>query len=158
MDNFSIRVCATGRGSLWNAIQLAFAHNCPGGKVTHYALVGMRERTEYRKRGDDRMEHSTVWMLDESGLGRTTLVLLWGDETPSSPPQNKVQKLPYPLALEQCVDFCKGWLDVQELTNEPDHDGDNGRGFHLFVGPWKQLGPYSYSIFGLQAIWAMYGK
>lgn len=39
MDNFKLGIRGEGQQSLDQALEIAFRHNCPGGRVTHYKEV-----------------------------------------------------------------------------------------------------------------------
>jgi len=64
-------------------------------------------------------------------------------------------KLPYDLDVLDATNFAWGFIEKTDCsTNEPDHDGDNKKGFCLIADEWNQNN-YFVSI---TPIWAMYGK
>lgn len=147
MDNRSIVVTSEGAPALKMAITIAW-DNAPGGKARHYKVVNIKLATRYHGDGEHR-GHSTSY--EESPDGKPTLILLWNEEKGSLP-------LPYPLNLDQAVEFVAGWLQGAEFGDEPDHDGSNGKGFHLFNDYWGHVADHRYGIIGVQPAWAMYGK
>ena len=72
-----------------------------------------------------------------------------------------VMPLPYPMEFEAASDFAWHWLENgADFGNEPDHDGDNGRGFIIHNGDaWGQIENFEWkSLVQIQPYWAMYGK
>lgn len=80
------------------------------------------------------------------------LVLYWSNSSP------KAVKLPFPMTLEQAADFAAGWLEHADYGHEPDHDGDNGKGWRLYCENWGHVDGDSYAFAAVQPVWAMYGK
>lgn len=54
--------------------------------------------------------------------------------------------------------FAKGWLRDVDMGREPDHDGDNGRGFRVFTEAWGKVAGHTYAICAIEPVWACYGK
>lgn len=50
------------------------------------------------------------------------------------------------------------WLLQQDYGTQPDHDGDNGKGWRLYCEDWGQVGSDSRAFVAIQPSWAMYGK
>ena len=69
-----------------------------------------------------------------------------------------IAKLPFKLDATAAADFAKRWLAEQDYGNEPDHDGDNGRGWRLYNESWGRVGGHTYSFVAVKPAWAMYGK
>jgi hypothetical protein len=138
LDNFHIDITAEGRDTLMEALVIAFRHNAPGGKVTHWAELAVPDH--------------------EGGLptGRA-LVLLWHEETPKvgDPP---MQRFPVPLDAAGALGVVERWLDAADRGNEPDHDGSNGEGFRVFCEGWGHVRGYHYAVVGISPTWAWYGK
>lgn len=67
-------------------------------------------------------------------------------------------KLPFKLDAAGAADFAKRWLSEQDYGGEPDHDGDNGRGWCLYTEGWGMVGSWHQSIVAVKPAWAMYGK
>lgn len=164
MDNFSIDITAEGQESLAKAIRIAFEHNAPGGKATHYSVRKLGYETTYYLHDAKNKEDSNVYgkenfraghskSLRDNPKGQLTLILHWhGDDKES-------KELPYPLRVDEAINFVSGWLEnAGNPGKEPDHDGDNGAGWRVFTEYWGNVGDASYSILAIQAAWAMYGK
>ena len=66
--------------------------------------------------------------------------------------------LPFKLDAEGAADFAKRWLAEQCYGQEPDHDGDNGKGWRLYNESWGRVEGYTYGFVAVQPAWAMYGK
>jgi hypothetical protein len=139
-SNFHIDVLAEGDAALKLAVQLAmFGQKA----VTHWKVV----------RGvEDRTRHQLFVPDDEKGY--LTLILLWHPDTNSTP-------LPFPLSGDTLVAFIRDWLlqlKPDDRPPYPTHDGSNHDGFRVFTTAWGHVYGMHYSIFGVQAAWAEYGK
>lgn len=73
-------------------------------------------------------------------------------------PKSLAIKLPFKLDAEGAADFARRWLEEQNYGPEPDHDGDNGKGWRLYNEEWGHVGGWTGSIVAVQPRWAMYGK
>jgi hypothetical protein len=80
------------------------------------------------------------------------LVLYWGGKSPG------MTRLPFPMTLEQAADFAAGWLEHADYGGEPDHDGDNGKGWRLYCESWGHVNNDAYAFAAVEPVWAMYGK
>ena len=66
--------------------------------------------------------------------------------------------LPYPMTLQQAADFAIGWLANADYGREPDHDGDNGKGWRLYNESWGHVDGEYQAFLAVQPVWACYGK
>ena len=108
MDNFHIDITSEGSKSLRAALDIAISH--AGGKATHYAV---RQADTAKKRQGPR------------------LILYWSAETAYD-----VAPLPFVLNASNIGDFVEGWLAQNSPQHaEPDHDGDNGKGWRVWISP-----------------------
>ena len=82
-----------------------------------------------------------------------TMFLYWAD-----PKDKDAVQLAYPHNLEQAVNFIHGWLNAIGYPPQPDHDGDNGKGWRVFNEAWGHVCNSPYGFVGIQPVWAMYGK
>ncbi|PZQ86025.1 MAG: hypothetical protein DI549_00655 [Ancylobacter novellus] len=142
MDNFHVDITAEGKSSLAKAIGIAFAHNAPGCKSQSYAIKQI-VATEFNG-------------LPVDLNGKRALVLRWTKRTPTDPVE--VCDLACGLDAEATAHLAGLWLDEQDYGREPDHDGDNGKGWRVFVGGWGHVAGDHYSICAVTPAWAMYGK
>jgi hypothetical protein len=62
---------------------------------------------------------------------------------------------PFPVLLspEMCADIIEQWLITVDYGTQPDHDGDNYKGFYLTT-----TGNYISSRVEIRPCWMMYGK
>lgn len=154
MDNQTIDVTSEGREGILHALSIIWNAAAPGGRAKHYRILKLKERTEYYQheaRGERPAFTTHHTATVESPDGCETLILLWNEETGSTP-------LPYPLTREQAAGFIADWLGTVGYGDQPDHDGSNGRGWRLFTGNWGHVAGHHYAIIGVQPAWAMYGK
>ncbi len=79
------------------------------------------------------------------------LIFYWADS-------DKATQLPYPMTLEQAADFAAGWLDHASYGKQPDHDGDNGKGWRLYNESWGHVDGEWEAFVAVMPVWAMYGK
>lgn len=83
---------------------------------------------------------------------QNTFVLYWTKA-------DKMQPLPYDMTPQQITAFVWGWLQgAQPIDREPDHDGDNKKGFRVFNEAWGHVFNQSQAFAGITPVWAMYGK
>lgn len=66
--------------------------------------------------------------------------------------------LPFKMDLAQCAEFAWGWLQQADYGKEPDHDGDNGKGFRLYCEDWGHVAGRWEAFVAVEPCWAMYGK
>lgn len=75
---------------------------------------------------------------------------------------NHQDMTPFPssLGMTRCADLAVDWLeDVAKYPREPDHDGDNGRGWRCFTEDWGRIEPFGFGAFlAVEPYWLMYGK
>lgn len=146
MDNRSIDLTSEGHEALSLALKLMW-DSVPGGFATHFKIVKLRATNVYW--GNPTSHHEVRLEPDDTGV--PTLILFW---TAAS----GAEQFAYPHDLERTNEFVKGWLKSVEYGPEPDHDGDNGKGWRVFTDFWGQIAGASSSIVGIQPAWAMYGK
>lgn len=63
-----------------------------------------------------------------------------------------------PVGYEAAASAVKAWLDAQDYANEPDHDGDNSRGWRIYNEEWGHIGTYRGAICAIEPAWLMHGK
>ena len=69
--------------------------------------------------------------------------------------------IPFPssLSMSQCADLAHTWLEEEvDYPSEPDHDGDNEKGWLLYCEGWGQINAYDASFIAVKPMWCMYGK
>lgn len=85
------------------------------------------------------------------------LVLHWVNNDRKD--ERRVNLFPYEFNTQQAIEFCWGWLEKEPVAyKQPDHDGDNDKGFHLFTESWGQVNSDYTAFIAIKPIWAMYGK
>jgi fermentation-respiration switch protein FrsA (DUF1100 family) len=84
------------------------------------------------------------------------MVLLWHEDAIGGV---SASPLPFPLTADAAVDFLWRFLETAEFDAQPDHDGDNGKGFVVSTGDfWGHVGGSHYAFLGVYPDWQMYGK
>lgn len=85
-------------------------------------------------------------------VGKEGLVLYWAES-------DKATKLPYEMDFKDIAEFAWGYLTKNPPAGkEPDHDGDNDKGFRIYNEAWGHVGGEWQAFIAIQSIWAMYGK
>lgn len=84
---------------------------------------------------------------------RPRLILFW-DGTDNS----AMTSLPAPLGTNGTADLVLNWLQHADYGPEPDHDGSNGRGFHIWCDDWGRVEEMWQAFVAIEPEWAMYGK
>ena len=145
MDNFNMQLTAETQESLRNAINIAFAHNTPGKTVKSYYVTQLQEKSyEFVK-------------LPDAMLCAPVLVLRWTDAG-AYKDDNRPQVLPFNMDAEATTMFVWKWLGQCEYPSEPDHDGDNKKGWFIYADYWGNVANDHYTICAIAPVWAMYGK
>lgn len=127
-DNFHIDITSGSKEHFDMAMNIAFS-NCPGKKAYRYSID------------------------DQYGL-----VLYWATDSISDSGLNKSHPLPYPMAVEEAINFVWGWLKSAPYGEEPDHDGSNKKGWRVYNESWGHAGGSHYGFVAIQPEWLMYGK
>lgn len=79
------------------------------------------------------------------------LVYYWSDA-------HGCTKLPFTLDLTGATDFAERWLAEQDYGREPDHDGDNKRGWQVYNEAWNRVGDEYSAFVAVRPMWIEYGK
>jgi hypothetical protein len=69
-----------------------------------------------------------------------------------------VTPFPFKMTIPQLADFVLGWLSEADYGPEPDHDGDNGKGWRCYNEGWGHIGGEWQAFAAVEPVWAMYGK
>lgn len=146
MDNRTVDIVSVGDESLELALKLIWC-SAPGGKASHFKIVNLKEKTRYCNQPTT--HHYTELFSDPEGV--PTLILMWHAD-------KDAEALPYPIDFAGSLQFVKGWLNQANYGKQPDHDGDNDKGWRVFTESWGHVAGYSYSFVAIQPVWAMYGK
>jgi hypothetical protein len=80
-----------------------------------------------------------------------TLIFCWAEH-------KEAIKLPFKMDSKRATDFTVAWLSEVDYGKQPDHDGDNGKGWRVFNEAWGHVGGYWQAFVAIQPQWAMYGK
>jgi len=139
VDNFSIDITAEDRETLRDVLRVVFRHNAPGRKTSHWMELEVSAKSE--------------WL--NAGGRRKALVLLWSEERRDGA---DLWRFPVPLDADGAAEMVWRWLEEADRGSEPDHDGDNGKGFRVYCDFWGHFEGLHYAIAGIVPAWAMYGK
>lgn len=159
MDNLSVDVTSEGRVSLEHALALVFSRQR---EATHYLIANVKHDVRYYGRTCDekdanfdhegfpaKVHHCESSAIDATGT--PSLILFWSEHEIAT-------KLPFPLDMKKSVDFAANWLEQVAYGKQPDHDGDNGKGFRVFNEAWGHVLGHWQAFVAIQPVWAMYGK
>lgn len=79
------------------------------------------------------------------------LILFWAEHERATP-------LPFGLDAKGAAEFMMHWLEEADYGSEPDHDGDNGKGWRVYSEGWGHVDDLWQAHVAIQPVWAMYGK
>ena len=151
MDNFRFDITAEGDKRLAQAMEIAFMR-AAGGKAVAYAVRPAVQGERYP--ADDPAPH----MRNREKVAAKPLRLVFYWNKPHRPDDLTLVALPFSLDAAGAADFAIRWLREQEYGCEPDHDGDNRRGWRLYNESWGHV-DNDYSAFvAVAPAWALYGK
>ncbi len=151
MDNFHIDVTSEGVSRLQDAMRLAFSGHGRNTVATHYAVREAREGKRWEAPDGYRHPHLMDWQ-DRPKPHR--LVFFWSG---TSSPSDAVA-LPFKLDADGAADFAQRWLAEQDYGRQPDHDGDNGKGWRLYCEGWGHVDGQWQAFVAVAPSWTMYGK
>lgn len=142
MDNFAFNMICTGKTTLADAIALAFAG------AGHKAAVGYVIRA-----GHKAFTHEAYRHLDKPKRP-DRIIFLWSDY------EKKEGYVAFPFKMDAfgCADFAARWLDECAYGREPDHDGDNEKGWRVYNESWGHVEDLHSAIIAVAPAWACYGK
>lgn len=66
--------------------------------------------------------------------------------------------LPAKMDQEQIIPLIKAWLSEADYGREPDHDGDNGKGWRVYNEAWGHVNGEWQAFCAIEPVWLMYGK
>ncbi len=67
-------------------------------------------------------------------------------------------QFPFRMTIEQVAQFALTWLSQADYGKEPDHDGDNGKGWKCYCEGWGHVASEYQAFAAVEPAWAMYGK
>ena len=88
-----------------------------------------------------------------AGRHRKCLIFYWAD--PNLP---HFVWLPAGSDAQLIAALARNWLNKADYGPQPDHDGDNGKGFRIYVEDWGHVGGRWEAFLAVAPVWAMYGK
>lgn len=90
-------------------------------------------------------------------IDKNRLIYFW---TPHPRMEKFPPIMPPKLNMEQAAEFAYTWLKHNaEYPEEPDHDGDNERGWRVYAESWGKIDDFDYPAFiAIEPRWAMIGK
>ena len=79
---------------------------------------------------------------------------------------NTYHKFPTGLPADKVLDIVWAWLEEVDISKmilkswekDADHDGDNKRGWRVYVEDWGHIGSISNAICAIKPIYLWYGK
>lgn len=147
MDNFHIDV--TSEGDLAPVMALAFGtYRTAIGYAIRDIVEGVRWSEEECQR------HPSLWRDWKTHPRPRRIVFYW------SKTENRadIVALPFKLDAAGAADFAKRWLHEENYGSQPDHDGDNGKGWRVYNESWGHVDGDWSAFVAVSPAWAMYGK
>lgn len=83
--------------------------------------------------------------------GKSRLILFWAGS-------NTMTKVPSPMNVGAIVPFIKSWLEAQDYGKQPNHDGDNGKGWRVYNESWGHVAGIWEAFVAIEPVWLLYGK
>lgn len=99
-----------------------------------------------------RQSKAEVWRVDGKRL-----IIGWYNENTyhRDSPWNAFMS---PMKSEELVPMVISWLKSQDYGREPDTDGSNRKGFHVYNEAWGHIGGDPYAFIAIEPEWITYGK
>lgn len=150
MDNFRVDITAEGDSTLAAAMKLAFGKYR---SATHYAV-----RPAFAGEREEVPADAPKWTKGAWKYGKEPkplrLVFYWS-ASESAP---DLVALPFKMDAEGAADFARRWLAEADYGNQPDHDGDNEKGWRLYNEAWGHVDSHWGAFVAVAPEWAMHGK
>jgi len=73
-------------------------------------------------------------------------------------PSKHATAFPFPFTSKLACDFVLAWLEQVDYGKQPDHDGDNHKGWKMENEEWGRVNGDSAAFVKISPEWAMYGK
>lgn len=167
MDNFHFNMTCEGDQTLAAALALVWKARGldpkPGARpgyiqpgATHYAIRPAFEGERQEKPEDAPKWHRPEWKYGKEP--KPLRLVFYDNRYVTTIEGNDQIALPFKLDAEGAADFARRWLAEADYGKQPDHDGDNGRGWRLYVEGWGHVDGHRNAIIAISPAWAMYGK
>lgn len=72
--------------------------------------------------------------------------------------ENGVVQFPFAMDCDGMADFARRWLAEANYGKQPDHDGDNGKGWCVYTDIWGMVDGCHSAFVAVRPVWACYGK
>lgn len=148
MDNFHIDVTSEGKAALATALSLAFGRYR---STVGYAIREAEPGARHDPPEGFKYPHLMEWNRKPKPR---RLVFYWSD----SEKREDFVPLPFKLDAAGAADFAERWLAELDYGKQPDHDGDNGKGWRCYCEGWGHVDGQWSAFVAIAPAWAMYGK
>jgi len=108
------------------------------------------------------------YRIDKGKSGKPRMILFWMEDSSMTPFPFEVSRGDRPQRtgflrdttdrLPWLVEMIEGWLSNVEYGKQPDHDGDNGRGWRVYTEAWGHVDDNSHTACAIEPEWAWHGK
>ena len=149
VDNFYIAVTHEGRETLISALSIVFSQHssCIGYSLAKNPKTGRPRMILYWVK-PDRLPDGEDFVAFPFKVSRQRRKAFSKHGLPRAADAD--DRLPW------LVDLIIAWLQEADFGKEPDHDGDNGKGWRVYVEDWGHS--RHQSMCAIEPAWAMYGK
>ena len=150
-DNFAVHILSSGKENLDTIAKLIIRNRCSSAEYyvsdhLNGIVLFWHKPGGKLKFSIPRLEKPHELCTDRRDDSRDTI-------------DSHVMRLPFLLNQSNVTDFL--WCVLQDFTypQEPDHDGDNEKGFIITTGnEWGQIKDEDYCILQMAPAWIMLGK
>lgn len=123
----------------------------------HHKAIGYREQV--RTRGEK--WGVQVPSTEIEGFGRmrpkpidVRLILFWSDQNVHTP----INRFPAVMGADELEIVIRAWLNERNYGSQPDHDGDNDKGWRIYNEGWGHVNSEYQAFAAVEPVWLMYGK
>lgn len=82
------------------------------------------------------------------------MILFWSDQGVRQP----INRFPAVMGPGELEPIIKAWLSERHYGSQPDHDGDNERGWRVYNEGWGHVDGEWQAFAAIEPVWLMYGK
>lgn len=120
----------------------------------HFDIAGapLKESLEIAFLGSP-SKKATHWKVEERLGEYPRFLLAWSPNTGKD-----FNPFPGALGTEELIGIIRHWLVDADYGREPDHDGDNRKGWRVYNESWAHIGTNHYVFAAIEPHWNVYGK
>lgn len=112
----------------------------------HHKAIGWKEQVRARG-GEWGQKYEPGAQID------VRMVLYWSDQNVKD-----LNRFPAVMGPDELETIIRAWLSERHYGPQPDHDGDNDKGWRVYNEGWTHVSGEWQAFAAVEPVWLMYGK